>query len=282
ELDQRHELDLNSINETQIPTEISPFIRAINRLFVRVNLAMINQHRFVADAAHELRSPLTALSLQAERLATAPMSELAQERLISLQHGISRTRILLDQLLSMARAQLSGAAQQETVSMQQLFRLVLEDLLPMADSKQIDIGVETKQDVVIQGASFDLFGLVKNLIDNAIRYTPAEGRVDLSVREEGHYALLSVADSGPGIPPDERERVFDPFYRILGNEETGSGLGLSIVKTIADRMNARITLDYTDVPQKTGLTIRIAIPLMRQRPQPMQPLQADINSHQRN
>ena len=257
DLDGRGEQDLGALGAAGLPTEIRPFVVAINRLLARVEQSVSQQRRFVADAAHELRSPLAALSLQAERLAGAPMSEAAGERLASLRQGIRRARALLDQLLTLARVQEAPPVDVTQVSVRDVFRRVIEDLHSHAAAKAIDIGVISEQDARIAIAELDLMTLVRNLVDNAIKYTPTGGRVDLSVGAGDDGIVLRVSDSGPGIAPDERARVFEPFHRLLGNDEIGSGLGLSIVKAIADRCGATVALDYTDIARPAGLRVTV-------------------------
>ncbi|MCP1623673.1 ATP-binding protein [Pseudomonas nitroreducens] len=256
EIDRRDEQDMAPIDARHLPTEIRSFALAINRLLGRVGKSMEAQRRFVADAAHELRSPLTALSLQAERLAAAEMSGLARERLAKLRQGIERGRNLIDQLLALASAQSSSATTPARISVHKVYRAVLEDLLPVAEKKQLDLGVDG-DDCEIVTNELDLQTLIKNLADNAVRYTPAGGRIDLRVLRQGATVILQVEDSGPGIPESERERVFDAFYRVPGSDEIGSGLGLSIVKTIASRAGASIELDYSDSTAKTGLCVSL-------------------------
>lgn len=258
EIDQRDEQALHPIATEPLPSEIRPFVSAINRLFGRVEQSMEAQRRFVADAAHELRSPLTALSLQAERLAEADMPANTRERLNTLRQGIERGRTLLDQLLALARAQASTATPHSTVSVQQVYRRVLEDLLPLADAKGIDIGVVSDSDTQILANEVDLITLVKNLVDNAIRYSPAGGRVDLSVLTTDGVTTLVVEDNGPGIVEAERERVFDPFYRIAGSDEVGSGLGLSIVQTISARIGATVSLGFANEQRRSGLRVMVS------------------------
>ncbi|MFJ2382965.1 ATP-binding protein [Pseudomonas protegens] len=258
EIDLRDEQELHPIDERHLPTEVRPFVRAINRLLLRVTQSMTTQRRFVADAAHELRSPLTALSLQAERLASVEMPSLARERLQLLRRGIERGRKLIDQLLGLASAQSAINGRVEPVSVHGVYRRVLEDLLPLAEDKAIDIGLEGGPDRQVLISQEDLLTLVKNLVDNAIRYTPQGGRVDLLVAQVQDEILLQVSDSGPGIAVAERERVFDPFHRGLGSDEVGSGLGLAIVKAIADRHAGRVWLDYSDQRTKRGLCVTVA------------------------
>lgn len=266
EIDRRAEQEMHPVRESHLPVEVRPFVVAINRLLARVSDAMQSQRRFVADAAHELRSPMTAMSLQAERLADADMSEVARQRLGALRQGIDRGRKLLDQLLSLASAQSAAARPKVSVSVRQVYRRVLEDLLPQAHAKRIDIGIAGDGDAIIRANEFDLTTAVKNLVDNAIRYTPSDGKIDLSVTVQHGRAMLTIQDSGPGIEVAERDRIFDPFYRTLGSEQVGSGLGLSIVKTIADGIGAGIQLAFADEVRQTGLRVTLSVPLAAPAP----------------
>jgi two-component system, OmpR family, sensor kinase len=266
EIDQRADQELHPVEDRHLPVEVRPFAVAINRLLARVGQSMESQRRFVADAAHELRSPLTALSLQAERLAQAEMSSLARDRLTVLRLGIERGRSLLDQLLSLARAQSATDLPNSPVSVQRVYHRVLEDLMPLAEARHIDLGVEGTQDAEVWASELDMIAVVRNLVDNAIRYTPEGGRVDLSVAVSEGKAELRIQDDGPGIPLAERDRVFDPFYRTLGSEQIGSGLGLSIVQTIADRIGAEIRLDFSDKSKQTGLSVTVLFPVIASSP----------------
>jgi len=266
EVDQRDERQLHAIAPEAVPQEVRPFVVAINRLLARVGQSMEAQHRFVADAAHELRTPLTALSLQAERLGQAPMSADAQDRLATLRQGIERSRELLEQLLTLARAQEAAGVPESAVSVQRVFRSVLEDLMPLADAKRLDVGVTTEADARVRANELDLFVVVRNLVDNAIRYTPEGGSIDLSVATDARTVSITVQDTGPGIPAEERARVFDPFYRVLGNEATGSGLGLSIVSTVVQRLGGEVVLDEADgrtggTGGTGGLRVTVRLPL---------------------
>ncbi|APC70102.1 ATP-binding protein [Ralstonia pseudosolanacearum] len=260
EVDQRDERQLHAIAPDAVPAEVRPFVVAINRLLARVAQSVQAQHRFVADAAHELRTPLTALSLQAERLGEAPMSAAAQERLAALRQGIERSRALLEQLLTLARAQADTQAPAGAVSVQRVFRSVLEDLMPLAEAKRLDLGVTTDADARVRAGELDLFVILRNLVDNAIRYTPDGGSIDLSLQTDGGLAHITVQDTGPGIPASERARVFDAFYRVLGNGATGSGLGLSIVGTLVQRLGGEVALDEA-AGTASGLRATVRLPL---------------------
>ena len=278
-VDARQEHDLKPLPKTGLPTELQPFVNAINGLLGRTGAAMESQRRFVADAAHELRSPLAALSLQAERLHAAPMSSEATERLETLQAGIRRSRHLLEQLLLLARAQnarwgqgqaaATVASAPAAVAVLPVMRRVLEDLLPLADQKGLNLGIsaapgvthdaEVDERIRVAADEMALYTLLRNLVDNAIRYTPAGGQIDLWVDQRGTEVMMAVQDDGPGIPAEERARVVDPFYRVLGTGESGSGLGLSIVDTLVGNLKGRLRLDDA-VGHAHGLRAEVTLP----------------------
>lgn len=278
-VDARQEHDLKPLPKSGLPTELQPFVNAINGLLGRTGAAMESQRRFVADAAHELRSPLAALSLQAERLHAAPMSSEATERLETLQAGIRRSQHLLEQLLLLARAQnarwgqgqpaATVASAPAAVAVLPVMRRVLEDLLPLADQKGLNLGISAAPGVThdaqvderirVAADEMALYTLLRNLVDNAIRYTPAGGQIDLWVDQRGTEVVMAVQDDGPGIPAEERARVVDPFYRVLGTGESGSGLGLSIVDTLVGNLKGRLRLDDA-VGHAHGLRAEVTLP----------------------
>jgi two-component system OmpR family sensor kinase len=264
ELGRRAENDLGQLNRAGLPSEVWPFVTEINELLARVRRSMASQRRFIADAAHELRSPLTAMSLQAERLGAADMPDEARSRLDSLVAGLRRTRELLEQLLTLARTQEMNTPEAEDISLQRAIREVLEDLVPLAEAKGIDLGVVDDADAGVRGRMVALKLLVKNLIDNAIRYTPQGGRVDITVRHLPGAVVLQIDDTGPGIAPEEREKVFEPFYRVLGSGEIGSGLGLAIARTVATSMGARIEFASAEVGG-SGLRVLVVFNRDQQR-----------------
>ena len=239
----RQENDLSPLNDTDAPSEMTGFIAAINRLLKRTDDNIRQQQRFIADAAHELRSPMTALSLQVERLNQLPLADDAKLQARQIQTSIARQRHLLEQLLSLARAQSPDAKRPfAAVNLQQLFRRILEELHPLAAAKGQDIGIAVERNCEIYANETEIYTLIKTLTDNAIRYTPDSGQIDLGFDDNDTHLTLWVEDNGPGIPPEERRRVLDPFYRILGSEQQGTGLGLSIADTIAKRYGGKLIL----------------------------------------
>ncbi len=265
ELDRRSVEDLGAVAEAPMPSEIRPFVTAINRLLARVGQSMQAQQRFIADAAHELRSPLTALTLQVERAEAASTPAETIERLATVRQGLHRTRLLLDQLLSLARAQAPTGAAAERISIQPIVRQVLEELMPLADAKRIDLGVVGTSDGWIAASEVDLKTLIKNLLENAIRYSSEGGKVDLAVLQDDGRVVLLIEDTGPGIAEAERDRVFDPFYRVLGSGQPGSGLGLSIVQAIAVRIGAQVSLSGSRIPgSASGLGVTVVFPPSQQ------------------
>ena len=241
-LDQRTEYDLDPLPQTRVPTEIRAFTHSISRLLLRLGQSMEAQRRFVADAAHELRSPLTALSLQVEALDEAYLSPQSRATVTRLRQGMARARSLIDQLLTLARSQAQPGVSTAAVPARSVLRGVIEDLIPQAELRRIDLGVTRQDDVHLRMPEVDLHAIMRNLVDNAIRYSPVGGHIDVSLVGDDGGATFEVASGGAGIAQHERERVFDPFYRILGTDTEGSGLGLSIVKTLVERAGGSVTL----------------------------------------
>ena len=243
-----------------VPDEVTPLVDALNDLLRRLATALEHERAFIADAAHELRTPLTALRLQVDALGTAGESPERQPALARLDSGVARATRLVEQLLAMARLEHRATPAHERVGLDSVAREVVEELLPLADRKHIDLGVEAAADVEVTGDRQALAVLLRNLVDNALRYTPEEGRVDVRIARDAasSAAILEVVDTGPGIPAAERSRVFDRFYRVPGTATPGSGIGLAIVKVIADRHGASIDLDSG--PGRAGLVVRVRFP----------------------
>ncbi|MGQ0286389.1 ATP-binding protein [Pasteurellaceae bacterium 22721_9_1] len=258
-IEKRHEQDLTPLPTQKIPSEIRGFVIEINRLLGRTNDFIQQQKRFIADASHELRSPMTALSLQIEQLASQNLPIEAKKQLIQVQKGVQRSRNLLEQLLSLARIQNKATQHYTHFNIQDIFRRVIEDVLPLALNKEQDLGVTNNQTVNFYGSETDIYLLVKTLVDNAIRYTPNGSQIDLNVKNKGNKVIIQVEDNGNGIPKEEHERVLEPFYRILGTEQQGSGLGLAIAREIVCNYSGTIELKES-INFKKGLLVEICLP----------------------
>lgn len=244
-LENRAPKDLSALDTKGVPSEFVGFVVAMNGLLVRVDDAMRQQQRFIADAAHELRSPMTALSLQMERLASRLKSTDDRAEADEVLAVIRRNRHLLEQLLSLARAQAEGGVRHSTFTVQQLLSSVIESVYPLAQDKSIDLGLVGECSTKIKADEMSLFTLVKVFVDNAINHTPSGGQIDVSAKVADDVLTFFVEDSGIGIDDAQKVRVFDPFYRVLGSEVHGTGLGLSIAKSIADRYGGKIVLSDT-------------------------------------
>lgn len=253
--------DLSPIDESIAPQEILPLVHSINDLMVRLDRSLQAQRRFVSDAAHQLRTPLAGLRTQAElALRQKDLSEV-QASLRQVVASTARTEHLVTQLLSLARAEAPAEVKLPfaAVDLGALARECVEEVLPSAMAKDIDLGYEDAgQAAVVPGAAPLLRELMRNLIDNAIKYTPAGGRVTVRTAA-GPRAAFEVEDSGPGIPPAERDLVFQRFYRVLGGTTDGSGLGLAIVREIAVLHRATVTL--SEPSTGPGTLVRVVFPL---------------------
>jgi two-component system OmpR family sensor kinase len=265
QLAQRAADDFSPLAGAGLPDEVRPLVDELNLLFGRVRSAFDAQKTFVADAAHELRSPLTALKLQAQALrGNGRNDETPSEReagITRLNQGIDRAIRLVEQLLVLAREEAGSEPARDAIALSDVVRLAVADVLPQARLKQIDLGFAEGPATVAQvpGESEALRVLLRNLLDNAVKYTPAAGRVDVSLELVQGRPVLAVEDSGPGIAAEERERVFDRFYRASGSaSETGSGLGLAIVQVIAARHGATLELGQSE--RLGGLRVSVNFP----------------------
>jgi len=242
QVEQRDASAMAPLDIHTVPEEIRPLLMALNRLLNRLDESIASQRRFVADAAHELRTPLTALSLQAQLVEQAQDSKERNEATKNLRSGITRASHLVSQLLTLARQEPDSQRPFAHLDLAALVRQVVGEFAPLADFKKIDLGVSANQTAPVNGDNEALKILVGNLVDNAIRYTPEGGKVDVTLSHDSSGLILRVEDTGPGIPIEDRERVFERFYRIAGNEVQGSGLGLAIVKQIVQRHGALVEI----------------------------------------
>ncbi len=253
---QRDSSDLSPIAEVDVPEEVAPLVRAINDLLERLGQSITTQRHFLADAAHQLKTPLAGLRTQAELAAReidSGRGDPASMRHSLRQIAVSSQRAahMVNQLLAMARAEDTGQVlRRQVVDLADVTRAVVRDFVPRALERGIDLGYEgpdgpdTSRSMRVLGEPVLLGELVRNLVDNALQYTPAGGTVTARIVPDpsGQHVVLQVEDTGPGIAPAERELVFQPFYRALGTQVDGSGLGLAIVLEVAQRHDARITV----------------------------------------
>jgi two-component system OmpR family sensor kinase/two-component system sensor histidine kinase QseC len=257
EVQRRDVHSLTPIATRRLPQEVAPLVAALNRLLERLHAAFQTQRAFVADAAHELRSPLTAVRLQLQLLDRAPDEAARREARSNLGAAVERAIHLVEQLLTLARSEpREEASAFSRAPLDQAAADGIADAHALALARQIDLSLEAEP-AAVQGDRDALRILVRNLVDNAVRYSPVGGSVRVSVRNQASGPVLEVNDAGPGIPPADRERAFDRFYRRSNAPEGGSGLGLAIVKAIADRHRAQISLD--DAPG-AGLKVTVAFP----------------------
>lgn len=240
-VDRRDENRLDALPDKHVPQELLPFTHSINRLLERLRQAITQQQRFVADAAHELRTPVTAISLLVENLANAGTLAESRERLVPVQEGLERLRTLVAHLLNLARLQGESQSDPVPVDFRQLVQDVIAELFPLAETRSLDLGMLRNEALTVQAVADSLKMLVRNALENAIRYTPAGGKVDVSLFVQDGQAVLQVADTGCGIPEAELSQVFEPFYRV-GVTTGGNGLGLAISQEIAKRQGGTIRL----------------------------------------
>ncbi|MBL8393845.1 MAG: sensor histidine kinase N-terminal domain-containing protein [Candidatus Accumulibacter sp.] len=243
-IEARREADLSPIALGRVPEELRPLTEAFNSMLARMQQNVTAQRRFIADAAHQMRTPLTGLKTQAQLAMRETDPAELRHALRQILSGADRASHLVDQLLALARAEASDQSQQALLplDLDHLLRDVVETWVMRALEKCIDLGYEPAGSVLIQGNAFLLSEMINNLLDNALRYTPTDGRVTARVAAQGDYAVLEIEDSGPGISEEEAVKVFDRFYRVEGTDGEGSGLGLAIVREIAEVHRAAASL----------------------------------------
>jgi two-component system sensor histidine kinase QseC len=252
----REPQQLQALNPTTAPEEIRTMLEALNGLFKRVGETLDAERRFTADAAHELRTPLAALQAQLQVALRARDDDERERSLAQLQSGLTRASHLVDQMLQLARLDPeSSLPDSQIVDLAILAEDVCAELGTAILDKNIDFDLQAKPGCAITGQTDWLRVLMRNLVDNAIRYTPAGGKILVSLSDEPNGYCFTVCDNGPGIPLAERNAVLRRFHRLNQQDQPGSGLGLSIVVRIAELHGAQIQLD--DADEATGLSISI-------------------------
>lgn len=258
EISNRASTYLEPVDASLVPIEIKPMVTELNQLFIRLKLAFNRNKRFAGDAAHELRTPLAALKTQAQVALKMETEAERHNALLKVIQGVDRSTHVVAQLLTLSRL-----SQEETlndvhpVDLHKLATEIIAFLVPVALEKNIDIELAPPPpEGMIMGNDTAIGILIRNVVDNAIRYTPPKGAVNISIINEDDLVIFRVTDTGPGIPLELRERVFERFYRILGTTAAGSGLGLAIVSQIAELHGAEISLGSP--PNGIGLQFSVA------------------------
>lgn len=243
EIKQRDTADLNPFADDNVPAEVKPLVQSLNLFMGKVSTMVDVLKRFTSDAAHELRTPITALKLQLTVLEQSKSKSERESAIQNLKSGIKRSEQLVSQLLTLARLEPNNQLRQvQALNMLELVKESFQELLPLAQEKSIDLGLSKADDCEINAMRQEIKILINNILDNAIRYTPNGGKIDVSVLNQTSHVVLEVTDSGTGIPQNDHERVFERFYRGENQHIPGSGLGLAIVKEIAARHGATIEL----------------------------------------
>jgi signal transduction histidine kinase len=258
DIQRRDAHSLTPLAGDNLPRELEPLVAELNRLLARLRESFAIQRDFISDAAHELRSPLTALRLQLQLLDRAPDPAAAAEARTRLGEAVERAIHLAEQLLALARSDPRESGDDvQPVDLAAAAAEGIMDTHVLAVTRNIDLSLESQSRVLVRADRDSLRILVRNLVDNAVRYTPAGGSVKVRCSGSAEGGLLEVIDTGPGIAPAERERVFDRFYRRAALQESGTGLGLAIVKSIAARHGAHVSL--SDAPGG-GLHVAVRFP----------------------
>ncbi len=256
----RDQRSLQPLPEDGLHAELQPMVAALNALLARLAAALERQREFTADAAHELRTPLTALGLQLQLLERAGSAADRDEAIAALRAGIARASALVAQLLTLARLEADTLAGAAPIALAGCVRTAAAELAPLARERAVALATDLDDAAIVTGHEAALHALVRNLLDNAIRYTRAGTPVTVRVRRAADgTVLLQVIDAGPGIPAAERDRVFDRFRRLPGAPATGSGLGLAIVRRACALHGAGVVLD--DAPGGTGLQVSVSFPV---------------------
>ncbi len=243
EIKKRDSADLNPFADDNVPAEVKPLVQSLNLFMDKVSTMVYVLKRFTSDAAHELRTPITALKLQLTVLEQSKSKSERESAIQNLKSGINRSEQLVSQLLTLARLEPDNQSRQvQSINMLELVKESFQELLPLAQEKSIDIGLIKADHCEINAVQQEIKILINNILDNAIRYTPNGGKIDVSVVNQAGHVVLEVKDSGPGIPQNDQERVFERFYRGENQHISGSGLGLAIVKEIATRHGATVEL----------------------------------------
>ena len=259
----RHHADLTAIDTHDLPQEIVPAVQEMNLLFTRIEQAQQQQRQFVADAAHELRSPITALNLQLKVLQkTSPYPIEQEQHFINLKNGLARIQHLVTQMMELAHHDAQDASTPlQVLDLSTYLTLAIEQLMYSALKHEIDLGVKQAEPIQVLATSQQLNSIIFNILDNAIKYTPDHGKIDVSMGREQGWGWLKIEDSGPGVAEAEYVKLVERFVRIPNAQQqaTGSGLGLSIVQSAIQQLNGRLL--FAQSATLGGLAVTVMLPL---------------------
>ncbi len=262
ELRRRDATRLDPVSEAEIPTEVEPMVQSLNGLLGRLRGSFAAQRAFVADAAHELRTPIAALKLQAGLMARARDDRARAEALSELHAGIDRSAHLVDQLLTLARSEPEARGEPgDSIDLARVCAEVVGEMMPLAAARGSRIEFDAPESLRLRGDANALHSLLRNLVDNALRHTPEGSRVRIEIDQDERFVRVGVDDDGPGIAVEEHDRVFDRFYGRTAGGDAGSGLGLAIAKAVIDRHGGRIELDRSALG---GLRVLVSLPRARE------------------
>lgn len=254
----RDVLSSEALEAQSLPQEILPLVEEINRLLERQGLAVQRERHFIADAAHALRTPLAALQLQTDVLDGSSDPRERAARLQELRAGIQRATRLTEQLLSLARIESATEVNGHVVNLDEALQEVQAIYTPIATAAGVTLSIEGEPGMIVRGDTSRVLLICGNLLDNAVRYTPKGGSIDLNVASDSGVARIEIRDEGPGLQPDQFERVFERFYSVPGDHSTGSGLGLATVESVVKQLGGRVSLhNRTD---RSGLVARVLLP----------------------
>ncbi len=273
QLAMRNPDNMEPLDSNRVPKEILNVVEAVNALLARLDQALERERRFTADAAHELRTPLAAIRIHAQNLQQQlhqqlhqqlqrqqPLDQKNQQATSSSPQqiitGVDRMTHVVEQLLALSRLEFSKKIKTESLDLSKLLRQTMAEMAPLSLDRQQHFELNSAQPCIIKGNGDSLVMLCRNLLDNAIRYTPEAGQINVSITKKDRLICLSVADTGPGIPPQEYQKVLQRFYRLAGQTINGSGLGLSIVQQIVDQHGAHLSLHPSGLAD-TGLEVRV-------------------------
>ncbi|WP_110688018.1 ATP-binding protein [Salinicola aestuarinus] len=261
QITERQPTFLEPIDASRAPEEIRGMVTALNGLFARLAQTLDKERRFTADAAHELRTPLAGIKVHAQNLMEETATDSSHRAVRAIINGVDRMTRVVEQLLTLSRLESGQTVTRQNVDLNRLGQELAREMQPLVLQRALHFEQALPPGLRIHSYENALYVLLRNLLDNAVRYTPAGGEVRLAMARQGQRLHIEVADSGPGIADDDQARVFDRFVRLAGQGTSGSGLGLAIVKALVERLDGEISLAPTSLEAPSGLSVHVYLPL---------------------